>query len=312
MDETFDLPVDDMPESPPGESQPPKPAKPAKPKPAKPKPESKSEPGEGFKLVGGRIEDIKIASLVRLHEAQSRHGLGELAVDPERVAVYADRIRDMKRGGGEVTFPPVKVMLIEDGPGEYKGVPTAFLFDGFHTCAAHEAAGLRTVRARVYRGDITALRMAAALSNKEHDTNGKPRTNADKERAVRMLAKAYIQSAIPREAWPSNRQFAEMCGVSHNFVNELDPLGRSPSGPRNELKKIAKRKPPVSLPTHAAANQFDWVAYENNLAFMVRGLDAMGDTYNFKDQPEYAGAYRVLNEFSAFFAGVRRRFGAKK
>lgn len=54
-----------------------------------------------------------------------------------------------------------------------------------------------------------------ACSNREHDTAGLRRTNADKQRAVRMALEARPEL--------SNRAIAEQVGVSDPFVGKLRP-----------------------------------------------------------------------------------------
>lgn len=328
-DNTFDLPVDDTDEAAVATETPkePKPKKPKTPKPVasdatpkEPKPKAKADGGEedaGLKLLslkgkGGKIEELKISQIVRHKDAQSRAGLGESAVNEERVDTYAEAMREQKKEFGEIKFPPVSVMLVEDGIGEYRGIPTYFLFDGFHTTEAADKAGLKTIKAKVYKGTRADLAAAAASANIQHDTAGQRRSNADKVRAVQMAGKAYALSEMPKDEWPSNRALAKQLGVGHNLVNELDPFGRSASGPKNELKKAKKRKPTVATPDHADANKFDWGVYESSIGYLVRGLDSMGDLYGFKKTPEFTAAERVLTEFTAFFAGVKKKFGSKK
>lgn len=334
---TFDLPTDELPEENTGTATEaptegaPKPnkaakkaaKKPAAKKPASdatPKPKKDDEPERAksaaellFTIKKGKVEELKIKDIVRLKDAQTRDGTDEDATLPERVEAFTAAMKEQLRENGEVKWDsPVYVMEIEDGPGEWKGIPTYFLYDGFNTLKAAENAGLKTFKAQVVKGTRAQLIAAAARANVQHDTNGKPRTNADKVRAVRTGAKAFTYSEIPNSEWPSNREFAEMIGVSRNLVNEIDPFSRG-KGDQNELKKAKKRKPKApATPDHADASKFDWGVYDTNLGYIVRGLDSMGDLYGFKDTPEYSAAERLLNEFSAFFANTRKKFGSKK
>lgn len=140
---------------------------------------------------------LSIAELVRDPRAQMRAGL-----DEDRVAEYAERLDEL---------PPVKAV--------YDGA-SYFLWDGFHTTAAHERAGRGEVRAEVQPGD---LRMAILLACGANAAHGLPRTNEDKRRAVKTM--------LEDEEWRgwTDNAIAKACGVSNHFVAKMKATWNVPS-----------------------------------------------------------------------------------
>ncbi len=60
------------------------------------------------------------------------------------------------------------------------------------------------------------------------------------------------------------------------------------------------------------AGGFDWVAYDERIGYLARGLDALGDLFDMKKTPEFAGARRLLNDFITFVADTKKKHGPKK
>jgi hypothetical protein len=118
-------------------------------------------------------------------------------MDTEAIARYA---KDMKRGD---IFPPVVVFY--DGEVNWLG-------DGSHRIYAALATGQTDIDADVRPGTRDdALRYALTAN----DTHGVRPTNADKRHGVEM--------ALDCEEWAglSNRQIADLCGVSEGLVRRV-------------------------------------------------------------------------------------------
>lgn len=118
-------------------------------------------------------------------------------LDGDTVDTYCD---DLKNGA---TFPPVVVF--------YDGT-THWLADGFHRFYAHNKAMVTSIVADVRQG---TRRDAVLYSVGANATHGKPRTNADKRRAVSLL--------LGDEEWSrrADAWIAEKCGVSQPFVGKV-------------------------------------------------------------------------------------------
>lgn len=106
--------------------------------------------------------------------------------------------------------------LLENG----KGLPPIDVFydgedhwvaEGFHRVAAHEKAGRTDIDCNVYRGSKEDAQWHALQSNQTH---GLRRTNADKERAVKMALEH------PEGAGLSDNKIAELVGVSATTVGK--------------------------------------------------------------------------------------------
>ena len=100
-------------------------------------------------------------------------------------------------------FPPIQVLF--DGT-QY------WVVDGFHRLAAARAAKLTRIRAEIRHGDRRAALLASAGANATH---GLRRTNADKNKAVRVLLDDPEWST-----WSTN-EIAQRCGVSDYLVAKL-------------------------------------------------------------------------------------------
>jgi hypothetical protein len=123
---------------------------------------------------------------------QPRH-----AIDSTVVAQYA---RDMRDG---VKFDPIEV--VHDAT-DY------WCWDGFHRCAAAVLAGLSEIEVNVTQGNLEDARWLSLGANKQH---GLPRTNVDKQNAVRKAL------AHPKGHSLSDNQIALHVGVSQPFVSRI-------------------------------------------------------------------------------------------
>lgn len=118
-------------------------------------------------------------------------------IDISTVNEYAEAMQ----AGAE--FPPVDVFGDED---------RCWIGDGWHRVMAAKSAGLTEIAATVRPGGrIEALRFALSANA----THGRPRTPSDR--------KSTIANAL-RE-WPdaTDAEIADMCAVTHQYVNKLRP-----------------------------------------------------------------------------------------
>lgn len=118
-------------------------------------------------------------------------------IHQDKVAEYAEHYRE------ELDLPPVTVFF--DGVNYWLG-------DGFHRYFASEAAGFKDIEADIRSG---TQRDAVRFSWQANGHHGLPRSRADRRKAV---LSALDDPEAP--TW-SNRQIAELCAVSHTFVNQI-------------------------------------------------------------------------------------------
>lgn len=137
-----------------------------------------------------------------------------------RAAISEDVIKDyaaeLERGEH---LPAVDVMF--DGK-DY------WLYDGWHRWHATRRAGETKIRAVVCRGSQTDAQWASFGANVKH---GLRRTNADKERAVKLAVKH------PKAATKSNAELARHCGVAVETI-------------RRWREKLGKKNPHATGPAH--------------------------------------------------------------
>jgi hypothetical protein len=145
-------------------------------------------------------------------------------LDPDRIAQYAD---DMQSG---VEFPPLRVCRVSDRGDRH------YLVSGFHRYHAAERAGREAVDCEVFAGPFAEARWDAAGSNREWDTAGARRTNADKRRAARLAWEARPDA--------SQREIARQAGVTQQavskWINEWESHGDNSchaSGPADGLDR---------------------------------------------------------------------------
>ncbi len=163
----------------------------------------------------------------------------------ETIQEYAEAIRN-----GAV-FPPVKAVL--DDEGNY------WLYDGFHTTAAHGVAGRASIQVAVRKGTKRDALLLAVGANQAH---GLRRTNDDKRRAVLTLLNDAEWSG-----W-ADREIARQVGVSHTFVSNLRAeQERSLSGNGLQTPRMANRagetytfRPPQTEEDLKTAGQQEFVA----------------------------------------------------
>lgn len=134
-------------------------------------------------------QSLKLQDIVTTAGTQIR-----AKIDAEAVSDYADAMTD------GVKFPPV--VVFHDGS-EY------ILADGFHRVMAASRNGFKDILAEIHKGTKADALKYALGANAAH---GIKRTNADKRRSVELAL----------AEWPklSDRQIAEICAVSNNFVSE--------------------------------------------------------------------------------------------
>ena len=102
-------------------------------------------------------------------------------------------------------LPPVK--LVHD-----RQAGIYWVRDGAHTLSAAKLLGMTEIKAHVEEGEyLDAWKLAA----RENGSHGVRLNNADKRARVERALKSGVMRHM------SNRQIAEMCGVSNNFVSSL-------------------------------------------------------------------------------------------
>jgi hypothetical protein len=122
----------------------------------------------------------------------------------DTVKDYAEQYRHQAEPGynGE-HFPPV--VLFFDGTSFWMG-------DGFHRYSGRSLAGFKDIPAEVREGDNRDALLYAVGCNTTH---GLRRTREDKAAAVQSLLKD------PEWAKASSNWIAEVCNVSHTFVDDF-------------------------------------------------------------------------------------------
>lgn len=129
---------------------------------------------------------------INIDHTQTRASISEAVVEE-----YAEAMK------AKAEFPSVTVFF--DGT-------TNFLADGFHRFFAANTIGKKSLDAEVRNGTKTDALKYALGANVTH---GMRRTNADKKKCVTIALKEFANL--------SDRQIAEMCGVSNNYVSEHRP-----------------------------------------------------------------------------------------
>jgi hypothetical protein len=133
---------------------------------------------------------LELTHITRDPEIQQRERLSRATIKQ-----YCDAMN----AGAE--FP--RVVVYHDGD-------RYLLTQGWHRCAAAELGGWESIDVWVCQGGRKKAMWDAAGSNREHDTAGMRRTNADKRRAVRLALEAKPKL--------SNRRIANRVGVSDKTV----------------------------------------------------------------------------------------------
>jgi protein gp37 len=125
-------------------------------------------------------EYIKIDVIARDPEIQAREEMNQ-----DTLTQYSE---DWIAG---IEFPPVLIFF--DGQ-------TYWLADGWHRVQSAEDAGLESVPAEIRQGTRDDALWEAVAANKQHDTGGQRRTNADKRRAVEMALRSRPDLSDPQLA----------------------------------------------------------------------------------------------------------------
>lgn len=123
-----------------------------------------------------------------------------------------------------------------------------WLGDGFHRVAAAEAAGKKNIKAEIRAGGLREARLFAIGANITH---GVRRSNADKRLAVSLLLDDPEWGA-----W-SNREIAQVAGVSHNLVNEM----------RSERVASDATQPPIQAPHTPTLDESDDDSQDDKITF---------------------------------------------
>lgn len=174
------------------------------------------------------IKSLEVSQIRRDIDLQPRVNMNQSKIDE-----YAADIADGKE------FDPIEVLT----NGEYY-----FCWDGFHRLYAHEKAGKTHINAVVERG---TRRDAIKLSLGANAKHGMQRTNEDKRKAV--------ATALSDEEWVhySNREIAEMCGVSDVFVASVRSQVQTVCTSDEPERRIGKdgKSYPASKPKKPKANE---------------------------------------------------------
>jgi ParB-like chromosome segregation protein Spo0J len=135
---------------------------------------------------------VPITNIVVREDLQSRN-----AMSLEIVEEYA---QDLRAGSN---FPPIHVVQVDE---------QLLLVDGFHRVCAYQKAGLDQIPVRITVGSYTTAVELAVSANQIH---GLRRTNADKQRAIKLL---FGQAELV--AW-SDRRIAQRLNVAHKTVASI-------------------------------------------------------------------------------------------
>jgi DNA (cytosine-5)-methyltransferase 1 len=146
------------------------------------------------RVESGEYTGLSIAEIRRDGATQPREKL-----DLNHIATLKEAIED----GAELE----PVVVFYDGS-DY------WLADGFHRCKASEESGLEDIPVVIHQGTRRDAILYSVGANAEHKA-AKPRSRADKRRAVTMLLND------PEWSKWSDREIARQCKVSNFFVSKL-------------------------------------------------------------------------------------------
>ena len=163
------------------------------------------------------MQNILVESIRTDGAVQSR-----AAINAEYVAELAEQIK------AGVKLPPVDV---------YRNGDETWIADGFHRLRAHEAAGVRNIRAEIHKGTKADAAWHSTGANLKH---GLRRTNADKRRAVEMALKLKPNT--------TDRLIADHCGVDDHTVASARRLTCGNSAPAMRTGRDGKQYPPPPQP----------------------------------------------------------------
>lgn len=160
------------------------------------------------------VKKLEICSIRMDGGTQAREG-----IDRDTVRSFAEAMN------GGAMFPPVT--LYHDGESNY-------LTDGFHRVQAALFIDETEIEAKVIQGNHEDAKWASCEANKEHDTAGRRRTNADKRRATSIALELHPEF--------SDRSIAEHVGVSDRLVNKVraELTANSSQSPEASTKRVGR------------------------------------------------------------------------
>ncbi len=245
------------------------------------------------------MKDIQI-----LGEFQSRAN----GINKERAAQIGDGYRRQD------PIPPVSVWhIVEDGHA-YNGLQ--ILSEGFHRFDGRQSAGYKDIEANVYTGTYGEAMRHAAMSNKEHDTAGLPRTNKDKARAVLMYCRSFKD--LPKKDWPANRAIAEIVKVSHQHVNNMDPFGRADDVPEGEKGIIKDRSIEKNAARRGKAGKssvevYDFKGIDEAFCYLARAFDIFAEQHGIDQKTDklFKAGFEGLDLVGATIKGWAKKYGHK-
>lgn len=160
------------------------------------------------------IKNLEITSIRMDGGTQAREG-----IDKDTVESFAQAMHNGAK------FPPIT--LYYDGESNY-------LTDGFHRVQAALYNGETEIQAKVIQGTHEDAKWASCEANKEHDTSGRRRTNADKRRAASIALELHSEF--------SDRSIAEHVGVSDRLVNKVreELTANCSQSPEPQSKRIGR------------------------------------------------------------------------
>lgn len=270
-----------------------------------PSTDAPAQAGPSKEPVFIEVQTYPLDQVLVLNSLQSRQG----GIDNARAGqigwAYKQQAEALAKGepppGGK-KIPPMKAFLIEDE--RHKHHNKMVLVGGFHRMEGRHIGEFKDGEFEVWRGTWADAVRAAAKENIEHDTAGRYRSNEDKRKSVLMFCGSY--SNVAKVNWPDNRVVARECGVSHQFVNNMDPFGRGATvtakddggirdrSEETKKKKKAKSKKKIEL--------FDWKNYDQKIGYMARGLDTVAESYGVdKNSPEFKQTYDHLEAVTKQF-----------
>lgn len=140
------------------------------------------------------------------------------AIDDDTAAAYAAAMT------GGAKFPPVDLFDLPSGD--------LVIADGWHRYKAAVTVGFIELPANVHTGTREEALLFALKANQQH---GLRRTNADKRRAVEV--------ALGLTSAASSRAIADLCGVSHTFVDETRQVATVATCPTSRAGRDGKLYP---------------------------------------------------------------------
>lgn len=210
-------------------------------------------------------QSLKLAEIVTDAGTQTR-----CCITEDVVAEYAERWLEGDK------FPPV--IVFHDGTAYY-------LADGFHRVLAAQRNGFKDILAEVHKGTVKdALKYALGANQ----ANGLRRTVRDKNRCVWLALDSFSNL--------SDRQIADMCGVSNTFVgnvrkehSQLSTVDSSKrTGADGKTRKLPERKQESASDVEGDTRIDARIAEQENTVRTEAGTtqDIAGDPFSEPEQPK--------------------------